>query len=150
MRYWPSCRNAERPERCSAGQHDDNYTTGRVQNGGGDAGVQVLKGQAAAEKAAAAAEAKKKAREDALAAKQAAAEEKKRLADEAKAARLAALEEKKQQAADAKAAKKAAADDAAAAKKANAEGKAHPTQVAVNQPPRPVEPPAPGVDGKTK
>lgn len=71
--------------------------------------VAVVKGETAAEKAAAAAEAKKKAREDAVAAKQAAAEEKKRKADEAKAAKAEAAAEKKRAAEEAKAAKLAAA-----------------------------------------
>jgi len=97
-----------------------------------DEGVMVVKGQTAAEKAAAAAEAKRKAREDALAAKQAAAAEKKRLADEAKAARLAAAEEKKRAAEEAKAAKLAAADE----KKRG--GK--PVAVAANPEPASVEP----------
>ena len=88
-----------------------NLAIGDADAGAADAGVLVLKGQTAAEKAAALAEAKKKAREEALAAKQAAAEERKRKADEAKAAKLAAAEEKKRQAADAKAAKLAAADE---------------------------------------
>ena len=74
-------------------------------------GVVVVKGQTAAEKAAALAEAKKKAREDALAAKKAAAEEKKQKADEARAARLASAADKKRAADDAKAAKLAAAEE---------------------------------------
>ncbi len=74
-----------------------------------DAGVEVIKGETAAEKAAKLAEAKKKEKEDAAAAKAAAAGEKKRLAEEAKAARLAAAEEKKRLAAEAAQAKKDAA-----------------------------------------
>ena len=96
-----------------------------------DAGVEVVKGETAAEKAAKLAEAKKKEREDAAAAKKAAAEEKKRLAGEAKAARLAAAEEKKRAAADAAAAKKQAAADAAQAKRDNAVASAKTPQVAV-------------------
>jgi hypothetical protein len=60
-----------------------------------DAGVELVKGPSGAEKAAAVAEARRKAREEALAAKQAAIEERKRLAEEAKAGRLAAAEERK-------------------------------------------------------
>jgi hypothetical protein len=88
-----------------------------VDAGTADAGVEVVKGETAAEKAAKLAAAKKKEKEDAAAAKLAAAEEKKRLAEEAKAARLAAAEEKKRAAAEAAQAKK---DAALAAKNGNA------------------------------
>ena len=106
--------------------------------GEADAGVVVVKGESAAEKAAAAAEAKKKAREDALAAKKAAADEKKRLADEAKAARLASADEKKRAAADAKAAKLAAAEEK---KRAAAEALAAKNQKVATNDPKPVEAP---------
>lgn len=88
-----------------------NLAIAEVDAGVADAGVVVVKGETAAQKAAALAEAKKKAREEAAAAKKAAAEEKKRLADEAKAARLAAAADKKRAAEDAKAAKLAAAEE---------------------------------------
>ena len=105
-----------------------------------DAGVAeavVVKGQSAAEKAAEAAEAKKKAREEALAAKQAAAEEKKQKAEEAKAARLAAAEEKQAARLAAAEEKKRAAEEAKNAKVAtNQAAKAEPV---VEQP---VEQPA--------
>ena len=98
-----------------------------------DGGVLVTKGQ----KAAALAEAKKKAREDALAAKKAAAEEKKRVADEAKATRLAAAEEKKRAADTAKADRLAAAEEK---KQAAADARAGKTHVVATQTAAPLEP----------
>lgn len=106
-----------------------------------DAGVEVVKAEkpkTKAELAAEAAEAKRKAKEDALAAKKAAAEEARQKAEEARQARLAAAEEKKRAAEEARQAKLAAAR--------NAGNSGKPVLVAANGAAAAAEPVAPVVD----
>ncbi|MFT3842578.1 MAG: hypothetical protein QM723_36650 [Myxococcaceae bacterium] len=86
-----------------------------VPDAGTTGGAEVVKGEkpkTKAELAAEAAEAKRKAKEEALAAKKAAAEEAKQKAEEARQARLAAAEEKRRAAEEARQAKLAAARNA--------------------------------------
>lgn len=107
----------------------------------GTGGAEVVKGEkpkTKAELAAEAAEAKRKAKEEALAAKKAAAEEARQKAEEARQARLAAAEEKKRAAEEARQAKLAAAR--------NAGNSGKPVLVAANGAAAAAEPVAPVVD----